>query len=182
MDFTSIDFETANPNYASVCAIGWTTVRGGSIIDQGSRLCRPPAGYDQFGPYNVRVHGITADKVADQPTFAECVPALLARLDDGLPIIAHNAAFDINVLGQALATCGRSRPQAPHHCTMNWSKQLLQLPAYKLPVVCKHLGIPLDEHHKAGADALAAAQIALRLAELIGASTITELDAAANQR
>lgn len=135
MDFVAIDFETANPNYASVCAVGWTTVRGGRIVESDSWLCRPPAGYDEFGPYNVRVHGITADRVADQPTFAERAPELLERLSHGLPIVAHNASFDVGVLNQALATCGRSRPPVDHHCTMKWAKSMLQLPAYKLPAV-----------------------------------------------
>lgn len=181
MDFIAIDFETANPNYASVCAAGWATVRGGAIVDNGSWLCRPPPGHEQFGPYNVRVHGITADRVADQPTFSERVPELLARLEDGLPIIAHHATFDINVLEQALATCDRPRPQNPYHCTRNWSKQLLQLPAYTLPEVCAHLGVAIDQHHEAGSDALSAARVALRLAETVGVSTICELDKAATR-
>jgi DNA polymerase III subunit epsilon len=180
MDFVAIDFETANPNYASVCAAGWATVRSGVITDHGSWLCRPPAGFDEFGLYNVRVHGITADKVADQPVFAERVPELLARLDTGLPIVAHNAAFDIGVLEQSLATCGRSRPRNPYHCTKVWSKRLFHLPKYTLPQVCEHLGLAIGKHHEAGDDAVAAAQIAIRLAETVGASTISELDAAAD--
>jgi DNA polymerase-3 subunit epsilon len=141
-------------------------------------LCRPPAGLGEFGPYNVRVHGITAETVANQPTFAERVPELLERLNTGLPIVAHNAAFDIGVLEQALATCGRSRPSNRHHCTRVWAKRLIQLPKYALPQVCAHLGVVLGKHHDAGDDAHAAALVAVRLAELVRASTIEELDAA----
>jgi DNA polymerase-3 subunit epsilon len=180
MEFVAIDFETANPNYASVCAMGWATVRNGVITDRGSWLCRPPSGLEEFGPYNIRVHGITADMVADQPTFADRVPDLLARLDVGLPIVAHNAAFDIGVLQQSLATCGLSRPQNAHHCTKVWSKRLFHLPKYTLPHVCEHLGITIGRHHDAGDDAVAAAQIAIRLAESVGASTIEDLEAAAS--
>jgi DNA polymerase III subunit epsilon len=180
MDFIAIDFETANPNYASVCAMGWATVRGGVIVDRGSWLCRPPGGHGGFGLFNVRVHGITAEKVADQPTFAERVPDLLARLDGGVPIVAHNASFDIGVLEQALATCGRSRPQTGHHCTQRWAKRLLDLPKYSLPRVCEHLGVIMGKHHDAGDDAVAAAQVAIRLAETVGVSTIGDLDAAAS--
>jgi DNA polymerase-3 subunit epsilon len=180
MDFIAIDFEIANPNYASVCAAGWATVRGGLIVDSGSWLCRPPAGHEQFGFHNVRVHGITADKVAGQPTFAERVLDLLARLDEGLPIVAHNAVFDIGVLQQSLATCGRLRPQNPYHCTKVWSKRLFHLPKYTLPRVCEHLGVAIGNHHEAGDDAVAAAQVAIRLAQTVGVSTVDELDAATN--
>lgn len=179
MDFIAIDFETANPNYASVCAMGWATVRNGTVVDRGAWLCRPPAGLDEFGPFNVRVHGITAHTVANQPSFAERVPELLERLSEGLPVVAHNAVFDIGVLEQSLATCGRSRPSIPHHCTKVWAKRLIQLPKYTLPRVCAHLGVVLGRHHEAGDDAHAAAQVAIRLAEKVGASTIGELDAAA---
>jgi DNA polymerase III subunit epsilon len=179
MDFIAIDFEIANPNYASVCAAGWATVRDGMVVERGSWLCRPPSGHEEFGLHNVRIHKITADRVADQPSFAERVPDLLARFGDALPIVAHNAAFDINVLRQALAACGRTRPQNPYHCTKEWSKRLLDLPKYKLTAVCKHLGIQLEQHHEAGSDALAAARIALRLAEMAGVSTVDELAFAA---
>jgi DNA polymerase-3 subunit epsilon len=175
MDFIAIDFEIANPNYASVCAAGWATVRDGLIVDQGSWLCRPPTGHEQFGLYQVRIHKITADKVATQPTFAERVPELLAILGDGPPIVAHNAAFDFNVLQRALATCHLMPPRTPHHCTKKWSKQLLALPNYKLTTVCKYFGLSLDRHHEPASDALAAARIALRLAEMVGVSTIDEL-------
>lgn len=181
MDFLAIDFETANPNYASVCAMGWATVRNGVITDRGSWLCRPPAGLDHFGMYNVRVHGITPETIHGQPTFNERVPEMLALLNAGLPIVAHNAAFDIGVLEQSLATCGRSKPPNPYHCTRNWAKRLINLPKYNLPQVCNHLGVVLGKHHEAGDDALAAAQVAIRLAESVGASTIGELDAAANR-
>ncbi|BBX30031.1 3'-5' exonuclease [Mycolicibacterium alvei] len=182
MDFVAIDFETANPNYASVCAMGWATVRNGVVADRGSWLCRPPAGLHEFGPYNVRVHGITAETVANQPTFAERVPELLECLNTGLPIVAHNAVFDIGVLDQALATCGRSRPPIPHHCTKVWAKRLIQLPKYTLPQVCAHLGVVLGKHHEAGDDAHAAALVAIRLAEFAGVSTIGELDSTSAAR
>jgi len=180
MDFIAIDFEIANPNHASVCAAGWATVRAGTVVESGSWLCRPPTGHDEFAFYNVRVHGITADRVAHEPTFAERAPDLLARLSGGLPILAHNAAFDVSVLGQSLATCGLSRPRVAHHCTMKWSKNLLQLPKYRLPAVCGYLGIEIENHHDAGSDALSAARVALRLAERLGVSTVEELDTAAN--
>jgi len=136
---------------------------------------------DHFSVYNTRVHGITADSVANQPTFAERVPDLLGRLESGLPIVAHNTSFDINVLDQALAACGHIRPDFKHHCTKAWSKSLLQLPNYKLTTVCTYLGITVENHHEAGSDALSAAQIVLRLAETVGVASIDALDAAARR-
>ncbi len=183
MNFNTIDFETANPNYASVCAIGFTTVRDGRIEKQGSWLCRPPAGHRQFNSRNVQIHGISAATVASEPTFEDRIPDLLALLSNGLPVIAHNAKFDMNVLRQALAACGRSHDVATYYCTMEWSRLLLpELPKHRLPNVCEHYRIKLDNHHEAGSDALAAAKITLCLAQTAKAATITELDTEATSR
>lgn len=179
MDFIAIDFETANPNYASVCAAGWATVRKGEVVEHGSWMCQPPPSFGQFAPINVGIHGITAARVANQPTFEQRVPDLLQLLNQGLPIIAHNANFDFGVLKQSLAACGREYLVAERHCTREWSKRLLQLPNNKLPTVCAYLGVSIENHHDAGSDALSAARVALRLAERAGVSTTKELDAAA---
>ncbi|WP_299565606.1 3'-5' exonuclease [uncultured Mycolicibacterium sp.] len=175
MDFIAVDFETANPRRASVCAVGWATVRGGRIVETGSWLCRPPAGYDEFHVWNVRVHRITPERVAGRPGFAELAPDLLRRIASGMPLVAHNAAFDRSVLAAALRACGHPLPPLDFHCTARLARRLLQLPDYRLPTVCGHLGIPLDNHHDAECDAVAAARVALRLAERTGARSIAEL-------
>lgn len=48
LDFTAIDFETANSKRASVCAVGATRVRDGRIVERFNQLVHPPLGYDEF--------------------------------------------------------------------------------------------------------------------------------------
>ena len=50
LDFTAIDFETANGNAASACAVGLVKVRDGLVVDRFSTLIRPTAPYDEFDP------------------------------------------------------------------------------------------------------------------------------------
>ena len=64
LDFTAIDFETANGSRASACSVGLVKVRDGRVVDKTGWLIRPPAGHDEFAPWNITIHGITADMVA----------------------------------------------------------------------------------------------------------------------
>ena len=59
LDFTAIDFETANPARGSACAVGVAKVRDGAVIDSASWLIKPPQGRDDFHRMNVGIHGIT---------------------------------------------------------------------------------------------------------------------------
>ncbi len=94
LSFVAIDVETANADRGSICAIGATLVRDGAVVSTHSWLTRPPRGLDHFSGFNVSLHGITPDLVAGQPAFPERLDQLLA-LSDGLPLVAHNAAFDV---------------------------------------------------------------------------------------
>ncbi len=67
MDFTAIDFETANSARHSACQLAAVTVRGGEIVDQQCWMIRPQPFY--FHPMNIRVHGIEPERVADEPEF-----------------------------------------------------------------------------------------------------------------
>lgn len=174
LDFVAFDVETANYNRGSICAVGWAVVHRGEIVNTGSSLCRPPDAVSWFVPFISSIHGITERDVADQPGFAEIVPPLIAGFSD-LPVVAHKADFDIGALREAYTHCGLPLPTLSYGCSLVWSRRLLGLPSNRLPIVCKHLGIPLDRHHDPGEDARAAAQITIALAASQGANTIGEL-------
>jgi len=181
IDFVAFDVETANWNRGSICAVGWAVVRDGQIVENGSQLCRPPEDLNWFVARNTAIHRITADAVSGEPSFAQVAPALIDRFA-GLPVVAHNAAFDLGALRDAHDHSGIPWPSLSYGCTLIWSRRLLDLPSHRLPVVCEHLGFPLDRHHDAGCDARAAANIALALAGKIEANCIDDLATATNGR
>jgi DNA polymerase III subunit epsilon len=53
-----------------------------------------------------RVHGLSAEFLADHPVFAEQVDALLEFIGDARLVI-HNAGFDVRFLNAELRRCGR---------------------------------------------------------------------------
>lgn len=174
MDFCAIDFETANSFRGSPCAVGIVKVRDGVVVDATSWLMRPPAGFDDFDGFNIALHGITPEKVADQPRFAARLPEILA-FADGLPLVAHNAAFDVGVLRDACDASDEPWPTLDYACSLVLSRQTYQLLSYSLPWVAEAAGSPLVAHHDPLADATAAAHIVLDLARRREVETLSAL-------
>lgn len=174
LDFVAVDVETANSRRGSICAVGWAVVRDGQVVESNSFLCRPPEEVGWFDAFNVALHNIDEASVADRPRFEQIAPALIASWGD-LPVIAHNAAFDIGAVRDAHTCAELPWPTMSYGCTLVWSRRLLDLPSHRLPVVCEHLGVSLGQHHDAGADAKAAAFITLELAARVGANSVEQL-------
>ncbi|MES1982033.1 MAG: DNA polymerase III subunit epsilon [Pseudomonadota bacterium] len=59
------------------------------------------------------VHGLTLERLKDEPTFAEIAPALLEFIS-GAELIIHNAPFDIGFLNKELELAGL--PLVRNHC------------------------------------------------------------------
>ncbi|ASA19705.1 3'-5' exonuclease [Paenibacillus donghaensis] len=161
MDFTAIDFETANSSRSSACALGITQVTGGSITAEYAYLIDPQSRFDGI---NISIHGITPSMVAGKPTFRELWPVIEPLLE-GRIVVAHNAAFDMSVLRYCLDEAGLPYPNFQYLCTYLLGKKMLnQLPSHKLNIVSGHYGIALN-HHDALEDARACASILLKLME-----------------
>lgn len=152
--FLAIDFETANHDPASACAVGLVRVCANEVVWRKLFLIRPPTKHFVFS----YLHGITWDHVKSQPSFGELWPQLKQCFEDVEFLVAHNARFDRNVLA---ACCRRARIQMPRirfFCTMVIARRLWRIHPTKLPDVCKRLGIPLT-HHNAVSDSEACAKI-----------------------
>ena len=174
LNFTAIDFETANSHWGSPCAVGVVKVRDGRVRHEQSIYIRPPESHDYFDQRNTAIHGITAAHVADSPRWREVLPGLVDLIGDDL-LVAHNAAFDTGVVRQACDADGIETPNLEFLCTLVLSRRTLDLPAYRLPVVAKALGVRLGAHHDPLADAQAAACVAVALAERMGATDLRSL-------
>ncbi|AYF75508.1 hypothetical protein D7D52_18480 [Nocardia yunnanensis] len=174
LSFAAIDVETANSARGSICAVGVTVVRGGERVASESWLCRPPEGLEFFAWHNIRVHGISAAMVAGQPAFAERWPTI-AELVGGLPVVAHNAGFDSGAVREACVRSGIHAPAWDFSCSLALARRHLDLDSYRLPNVAEALGIDFTNHHDAGADAAAAAEIVLALAARTGADSLAAL-------
>jgi len=183
MDFVAIDFETANSFRGSPCAVGLTKVIDGEIVNNHSMIMRPPTGVDYFDDWNISIHGITPEMVHSAPRFSDAWVSI-SDFIDGLPIVAHNAAFDTGVIRSALQESGLPIGNITYACTMVIGRRIFQLPSYGLSFLAEAAGVDWDEsrHHEAGFDALIAARIMINLACLKTVESLESLCASVGVR
>ena len=174
LDFTAIDFETANGFRGSPCAVGLTKVRGGRVVEEASWLMRPPANHDHFEYHNVRIHGIRSEDVAGLPRFGELFPEIGAFIGGDI-LAAHNAAFDLGVIRSGLEVSGLPGPAYEYVCTVMLSRRCYSLVSNSLPFAAEEAGVPLVNHHDAAEDARACAGILIDIAARNNANSIAEL-------
>lgn len=142
MRFVAIDVEIANPRYHSICQIGVVRFEGGREV-AAERVFVDPC--EDFGEWQMRVHGISAAKVAGSPRFAEHHD-WLRRWTEGHTVFSHTS-FDRAAIGLA---CDHHRLPHPG-CEWSDSMALAMqawpgLASYKLGDLAKGLGLTYRAH------------------------------------
>lgn len=181
LDFTAIDFETANSNSASACSVGMVKVHDGLVVDKASWLIRPPVGYDAFNEWNTRIHGIVAPDVESALLWSEQLPNLVS-FAAGDTLIAHNARFDMGVITAACAASFVDCPDFTYMCSLLVARRTYHLDSYRLPVAAMAAGFEDFDHHNALADAEACAAIIVHAANRHDAVDVAHLATITSQQ
>lgn len=156
LDYIAFDFETANRFRSSPCSIGIAVVNDNTIVEHRHFLIKPEPFV--FDDYNVMIHGITPEMVANSPSIDKLWPTLEPYFKDKL-LVSHNASFDVSVLRQTLSMFEIPEPNIEFLCTYRLSQAAFpQIGSYRLNVLCNFLNIELN-HHNAESDAMACASI-----------------------
>ena len=164
--FVAMDFETANRlSGVSACQIALVRVVDGVVTDELDTLIKPPSEWDHFE--FTYLHGIGPDEVRDAPSW----PAIADQVRDfvaDVPVYAHNAAFDRGVWAQLDEFFNTSTLPRRFYCSYRTAKRMVPgLPNYKLPTVVHACNPSFDlDHHHAGSDAQACAQIVIALQQM----------------
>ncbi|MEV8250707.1 3'-5' exonuclease [Microbacterium sp. NPDC076768] len=174
LDFTAIDFETANSSPASACSVGLVRVRDGEVVATTGWLIQPPPGHDEFQEWNVRIHGIQPTDVLSAATWVDQFDRLCDFAGADV-LVAHNAGFDLNVLRRATEATGQECPPYRSLCSLQVARKTYELDSYRLPSAAAAAGFEEFSHHDALADARACAQIVIDAAARAGATSVFEL-------
>jgi len=177
-EFRVLDLEVtgSDPESNAIIDIGVFRVRGTETELLLSTLVNPGI---PIPPSIVRLTGIHERMVRTAPAFEDVLPNLLEILEGGI-FVAHNAAFDYRFLKTAVERVTSRRFTLPHLCTVKLSQQLIhpKTGSRKLHSLAHHLGIPLENRHRARDDAYATARVLvelLRLLEEKGICTVGEM-------
>ncbi len=174
LDFTAIDFETANSSPASACAVGMVRVRDARVVARAGWLIKPPPGHDRFQPVNIGIHGIRPEHVADAAAWEDQLDELAAFAGADV-LAAHNAGFDMGVLRRACEATSQPCPPYRYICSVQIARRTYDLDSYRLPRAAAAAGFTSLSHHDPISDAEACAHIVIDAARRADLTDITAL-------
>jgi len=162
-DFVVVDVETtgAKTPPSRIMEVGAYRVREGRIVAEFHSLVNPQI---PIPPFIVRLTGISDTMVKEAPLFADIAHAWLDFVDEAV-LVAHNAQFDVRFLNHEIARVYPGRRMINTHlCTVKLSRRIFPgLLNYRLHTVAEHFTIPILNRHRASDDALATAEIFIRM-------------------
>lgn len=181
--FVAFDTETTGVSVeqdriVSACAIhvapgppggGWTLTCNSWLINPGVEI--PTAASD--------IHGITTEQARTlgrepAPALEQLGDLLAGWIEQGIPIVGFNLAFDLTILDRDLHRNGllglhvgdrTLEPMVDVYVIDKYVDQFRK-GSRRLDAVCAHYGAKLDQAHDATADAIASARVVYRIAQM----------------
>lgn len=158
--FVIVDTETTgvypSDRVVEICLV--TLSKGGEVVDVFETLVNPNRDIS-----NSHIHGVSASMVAGAPSFDE-IASDVAQLIDGAVLVAHNLAFDARMLKSEFSRIG---------VQPNFGSGIDTLAATSLRLLdaCEHFDIQLTGHHSARADAVATAELFVKVVGACGSGS-----------
>ena len=176
LSYTVFDTETTGLNPAGgdeIIQIGAARIVNGKLLRQEffDHLIDPAR---TIPAASTRVHGITQAMVEGKPRIGDVLPAFHAFAHDTV-LVAHNAAFDMRFLQLKEAATGMVFQQPVLDTLLLSAVVHPNQSSHRLDAIAQRLNIPLHGRHTALGDAMATADIWLRLIPLLNQMGITSL-------
>lgn len=149
LDYIAIDFETANTYANSACSVGLVRFINGKETDSVYSLIHPAKMY--FIPeWTEQIHHISYRDVQDKPYFPEVwdtmVMPFIQKTPD-VPLVAHNARFDMNVIRQCCNYYGMPLPDFSYFDSLAVAKKTWpELECHRLTFLGEQFGITYKAH------------------------------------
>ncbi|HEY4132036.1 MAG TPA: 3'-5' exonuclease, partial [Gemmatimonadaceae bacterium] len=163
--FVVVDVETTGtrPFSDRVTEVAVVQVKDGIATPVFDSLINPERA---IPPAIMALTNINWEMVKDAPRFRDVCPQLIGVLE-GSVFVAHNASFDWRFIASEIQRATGRKLHGRQLCTVRLARRLLpQLRRRNLDSLCYHYGIDNAARHRAGGDALATAQILLKLLDL----------------
>lgn len=155
--YTVIDIEGNGAAYRkeSIIEIAIFQYDGHAITDQFISLVNPES---EISPFVQKLTGISQKMVKTAPKFHEIAKRII-EITDGTTLVGHNIDFDYRMLRQSFKRLGYDF-KINTLDTIPLAKKLVpNEKSYSLGKLCKSIGIPLIEEHRASGDARATLEL-----------------------
>lgn len=155
-EFVVFDTETTarNPGEARLVEVAAARVEfpSGRVVERFAELVQPRM---RIPRDVIAVHGITDVMVARARTAAEVLPEFFAWCGDR-PLVAHNAAYDRDVLRFDAKRNAVTYPALPVYCSLKVARAVLRkptdVPSHSLGTLVAWAGAEAAGAHRAAAD------------------------------
>lgn len=168
-EYTYVAFDTetsgAYPIGSDVIEFGAVKWRGGQEVGSYQTLLKPRELLTEF---NMSIHGITNEMVADAPLMSDKVREIYEFMSDAVPM-AHHAPFDMGFMAVEFETHGLALLQGPVLCTSLLSRKWIHgSQNHKLQTLVKFLNIQGGAAHRALDDARSCLMVGLECLRRMG--------------
>lgn len=162
--FAVIDVETTglSPKHERLTEIAIIIIEDGKVVDEFSSLLNP----EKKIPYRItQLTGINNQMVQEAPHFFE-IAKQVVQMTENCTFVAHNASFDYRFIQAEFSRYGFDY-QRKLLDTVKLSRKLLPgFRSYSLGKLTAQLGIQINGRHRALGDAMATAELFLRLLKI----------------
>ena len=173
-EFVVFDIETTGFNKESdqIIEIGAVKIRGGEVIDRFSSFIDPGR---HIPDHITKLTSITDEDVAGSDPIEKVLPRFIDFIGKDA-VVAHNAGFDTGFIAAKALALGLPAFENTVVDTLALSRGLYNtLKKYTLDAVCRHLGISLENHHRAVDDAEACAGIFIQCVKELEEREVADL-------
>jgi len=170
--YAILDIETTGGkfNEEGITEIAIYKYDGHTVVDQFVSLVNPEK---EIQAFVVKLTGINNNMLRNAPKFHEVAKRII-EITQGCTIVAHNSSFDYRILRTEYNRLGYNYKRNTL-CTIELSKKLIpDQKSYSLGKLCRAIGIPMSDRHRASGDALATVQLFKLLLEKDSTKTIIE--------
>lgn len=167
VETTGVDVATSRIVSANVSVLG----PDGETLERADWLVNPGV---PIPPQAISVHGISDERAQRDgrpapESVLEIVEKLRGLLGRGIPVVVYNAPYDLTLLRHEAVRHGVEPLRAPapiiDPLVIDRAVDQYRKGKRTLEVVSEFYGVRLNDAHDAGADAIAAAQVARALVE-----------------
>src|SRR5688500_1366839 len=163
LDYAVVDVETTGTRCWAgdrITEIAVVAVRGGVVAETFETLVNPER---PIPPWISRLTNISWDMVKNAPRFRDICDDVV-RAMDGAIFVAHNAQFDWRFVTTEIQRATGRQLEGRRLCTVRLARKLLpQLRSRRLDYLAMHYGVTITARHRAGGDAVATAEVLVRL-------------------
>lgn len=159
--YVVFDVETTGlePEKNDITEIGAVKIVNGKIVEKFQSLCKP---FEKIPDNIIKLTGITNEMVENMPKSSDILKDFMLFVGNST-LVGYNVWFDYKFIQCVARREGLTIENPAHDCLMDAREKLTGLPNYKLKTLVSHLGITLDNAHRALYDATATAEAFLAL-------------------